>query len=98
MFLHLGNNISVRISEIIGIYDSAIFQEGDNLLLLKGLEAKKQLEGTGSGADIKSLVFTDRKVYPSVISSVTLKRRVGILQNGKLLRMAADGIIEGKEK
>ncbi len=91
MFLHLGNDVSVRISEIIAIYDYELFKSGGNSCYLASMKRRK-LFGSAGWEDerIKSLVMTEKGLYPSVISSLTLKRRTDILQNGKLLKLSIE--------
>ena len=85
MFLHLGNDVSVRISEIIAIYDYELFRSGGNFGYIASMKQRKLFDDTGwEDEKIKSLIMTERGLYPSVISSLTLKRRADILQNGKL--------------
>lgn len=76
MFLHLGNGASVRTKDIIAIYDYNMFRDGDNARFLE----KRRREGRVLRADatretIKSLVITPDKMYLSVISPATLRRR-----------------------
>ena len=75
MFLHIGNDVLIKYKEIIGI-----FELQGNLS-----EAHKQIQANNlfndrqhiyiNKKDIKSCVLTDRNVYFSNISSITLKRR-----------------------
>ena len=76
MFLHLGNGASVRTKDIIAIYDYEMFRDGDNARFLE----RQRREGRVLRADatremIKSLVITPDKMYLSVISPATLRRR-----------------------
>ncbi|RGS72502.1 DUF370 domain-containing protein [Mitsuokella sp. AF21-1AC] len=76
MFLHLGNGASVRTKDIIAIYDYEMFRDGDNARFLE----RRRREGRVLRADatremIKSLVITPDKMYLSVISPATLRRR-----------------------
>jgi hypothetical protein len=71
MFLHLGSGYSVRTREIVAIFDYALFDK--QKLPLPGKEPISCLE---DGEDsIKSLVLTEKAVYLSAISSLTLKKR-----------------------
>ncbi len=80
MFLHLGNDISIRLKDIIAIHDYEIFKSGSNR---KCLEKAKQ-EGclvlaVGKGQQEKSLVITRECIYVSVISPLALKRRSAMM-------------------
>ena len=71
MFLHLGSGYSVRTKEIVAIFDYALFDKKS--LPLPGKEPVSCLEDGEEG--IKSLVLTEKAVYLSAISSLTLKKR-----------------------
>ena len=81
MFLHLGNGVSVRTKDVISIQDFALFQNGPGRELLAAKrEAGRVINTLELGPEdehesIKSLVLTDDKIYLSVISPLTLKRR-----------------------
>ncbi len=91
MFLHLGNDVSVRISEIIAIYDYELFRSGGNFGYIASMKQRKLFDDAGwEDEKIKSLVMTEKGLYPSVISSLTLKRRTDILQNGRLLKLSIE--------
>ena len=71
MFLHLGSGYSVRTRVIVAIFDYALFDK--QKLPLPEQEPVSCLE---DGEDsIKSLVLTEKAVYLSAISSLTLKKR-----------------------
>ncbi len=68
MFLHLGSGHSVRTKDIIAIFDYA--------LLENGLSGRKIVFCLEDGEDsAKSAVLTDKAVYLSAISALTLKKR-----------------------
>ena len=76
MFLHLGNDVSVRMSEILSIHDSAVFLSGENQAYLESMGKKHAIEDSNCLLkNAKSLVITEKKIYFSPISSMTLKRR-----------------------
>ena len=82
MFLHLGNDVSIRESEIISIHDYSIFQSGDNLKYLESMKKKNDIVlGDAMPKHVKSLIITKEKIYLSAISSMTLKRRM-VRENG----------------
>jgi len=69
MFLHLGAGYSVRTKELIAILDYGIF-EG------KYFQNRKVTSCLEAGEDsVKSVVLTDKQIYLSAISSLTLKKR-----------------------
>ncbi len=71
MFLHLGSGYSVRTKEILAIFDYAIFDK-QQLPLPEKVPVSCLEEGEEG---VKSLVLTDKAVYLSAISSLTLKKR-----------------------
>lgn len=74
MFLHLGAGYSVRTKEIIAIIDHGLFEEqAGKRKVVSCLEAGEE--------GVKSVVLTDREVYLSPISSLTLKKRACMNQN-----------------
>ncbi len=77
MFLHLGAGYSVRTREIIAIFDYGIFDAGKKKLPPSEQEPVSCLEE--GEENIKSVVLTDKGSYLSGISSLTLKKRAGIV-------------------
>ncbi len=76
MFLHLGNDISVRTSDIISIHDYDIFDSEENRAYLESMKKKNAIiDSKGLLKDVKSLIVTEDRLYLSAISSSTLKRR-----------------------
>ena len=76
MFLHLGNDISVRTSDIISIHDYEIFQSEGNKSYFESMKKKNAIiYSKGLLKNVKSLVVTRDYLYLSAISSLTLKRR-----------------------
>ena len=79
MFLHLGGDFSVRVSEVISVQDYKCLtetEEGRKFLT----DAKEKIENVSDGK-IKSVVVTDSKIYFSKLSPGTLKKRVEDLRN-----------------
>ncbi len=79
MFLHLGGDFSVRVSEVISVQDYKCLtetEEGRKFLA----NAKEKTENVSDGK-IKSVVVTDHKIYFSKLSPGTLKKRVEDLRN-----------------
>lgn len=74
MFLHLGSDVMVPVKEVIAIYDHKTMEREENKECLDSLMYEKEVVAIGS-EEIKSYVVTDDKIYLSVISSLTLKKR-----------------------
>jgi len=71
VFLHLGSGYSVRSKDIIAIFDYSLFEDKlQNRKITSCLEDSRE--------SVKSVVLTDREIYLSAISSLTLKKRVGL--------------------
>ncbi len=68
MFIHIGGDTMVRLSDIIGIFDIQA-----KLSPNQQLGSNQRIEAPGP--DIKSFVLTNHQVYYSPVSSQTLKRR-----------------------
>lgn len=74
MFLHLGSDVMVPVKEIIAIYDHKTMERDENKLYLEKLKRETTVTDVSSD-EIKSYVVTNDKIYVSVISSLTLKKR-----------------------
>lgn len=85
MFLHLGQETVVRLDDIVGIFDietTSISKETRWFLT----HAENKLKVTNVSNDLpKSFVVCENdretRVYISQISSATLKRRTGFIEN-----------------
>lgn len=82
MFLHLGNGISVKTSDIIAIQDFALFKNGPGNDFFYKQQKRTKLINTlslnqrqESSEAVKSVIITTDKMYLSAISPLTLKRR-----------------------
>lgn len=79
MFLHLGNDVSVRTRDIIAIYDYVGFfvkENQDNMRYFARCKAEGKVWWTTASMDlVKSIVITADRVYLSGISTMTLKDR-----------------------
>ncbi len=74
MFLHLGDDFSVRVSEVISVHAYRSMTEsmiGWEFLM----KEKDRIEDVSRGK-AKSVVITDHKIYFSKLSPRTLKKRV----------------------
>lgn len=74
MYLHLGTDCMVKISEIIGIFN--VQQTGGYREYLAKYPQQCPLINIAAAEKVSSLVVTDRAVYLSAIAAVTLKKRV----------------------
>ena len=75
MFLHIGGDYSVRVGEVISIYDYEAMKKSEpGRAFLKKRE--KTLRDISDGRP-KSAVVTDRNIYLSALSPGTLKKRAG---------------------
>ena len=85
MYIHLGNDVSVRTEDIIGIFDiETTTISKDTRVLLKKYEDESRV--TNVSADMpKSFVLCGGAgqgyLYVSAISSTTLKKRVNVFGN-----------------
>lgn len=81
MFIHLGGDTIIRVSEIIAIFD---------LSAQNSSKISEEFLSNGSNRgniiyidqdELKSFVLTNDKIYYSPISSSTLKKRAGYIQH-----------------
>ncbi len=76
MFLHLGNDISIKTNDIISIHDYDIFKSGENKEILRMMMNRQVIYNSkGLLENAKSLIITNKYWYLSAISPLTLKRR-----------------------
>lgn len=74
MFLHLGSDVMVPVKEVLAIFDYKTMELEENKAFFTSMRQEKEVVAIGSD-EIKSYVITDDKIYLSVISSLTLKKR-----------------------
>lgn len=74
MFLHLGSDVMVPVKDVLAIYDHKTIEREENRECFNQMKQDKKAIRIGS-EEIKSYVVTDDKIYLSVISSLTLKKR-----------------------
>lgn len=79
MFIHIGGDTMVRLKDVIGIFDIHTKDSPDNETLIENAKNRNDLEIVELG-DIKSYVVTNKKLYYSPISSLTLKKRAQNLE------------------
>ena len=73
MFLHLGDDFSVRVSEVISVHEYRSMTE--SMIGWEFLTNEKDRVEDVSGGKAKSVVITDHKIYFSKLSPETLKKR-----------------------
>ncbi|MCC3359339.1 extracellular matrix regulator RemB [Bacillus sp. REN16] len=73
MFIHLGDNVMVRSSDVITILDRQLLKSSS--IVNEFLDVKKDRVVELSNGNTKSVVVTVDKVYYSPLSSSTLKKR-----------------------
>ena len=83
MFLHLGDDFSVRVDKVISVHDYQCLSNSEDGR--KFLSDKKKTVEDVSGGNPKSVVVTDRKIYLSKLSPGTLKKRAGVFGFGMSL-------------
>lgn len=76
MFLHLGADRVVPLNNVISITDMKFFKSQINQEFLKTMEEEHMIVDISEG-NPKSFIVTDKIVYLSAISSLTLKKRAG---------------------
>lgn len=74
MFIHIGGDTMVRLKDIIGIFDIQAQQSHHSANFFDFAQKNDAIEVVEVG-DIKSFIVTERKLYYSPISSLTLKKR-----------------------
>jgi hypothetical protein len=84
MFIHLGGDTIIRVSEIVAIFDLAT--ERTSKISKKFLEQAASAEKIIliDQDEVKSFVLTENKIYYSPISSTTLKKRANFIQHLEL--------------
>lgn len=76
MFIHLGENIVIQAREMIAIIDGNLVDESTILREFVDINMGKNNIIKISNGSAKSIVITERNVYFSPLSTVTLKRRL----------------------
>lgn len=85
MFLHLGVDTIVPLAGVIAILDIKIAKSSTTADYIKRMRENKKIEVINiSENDAKSFVITEKAVYFSTISSLTLKKRAGVLPSLKI--------------
>ncbi len=83
MYLHLGGDVVVSIQEVVGIFDARLLEGNeDNRQFMEAARAHGRIRAEVPPAECKAVVVTTGGVYTSVISSLTLQKRVMNVQWG----------------
>lgn len=75
MFLHLGGDVVVPLSELVAIFDAELAVQNRPVQEFLRTAKDEGLVDDVSGGRSKSFVLTGDRVYLSQISSLTLKKR-----------------------
>ncbi|SDF53980.1 extracellular matrix regulator RemB [Sporolituus thermophilus] len=78
MFLHLGGDTVIPLKSVIAIGDLKFSRSPVNDEFLRTMREENMIVDISEGSP-KSFVVTDKVVYLSAISSLTLKKRAGYL-------------------
>jgi extracellular matrix regulatory protein B len=78
MFLHIGGDFAIPIRDIISIHNFNTFFSDKNKMYLEHMESEGKIIHLKEKKP-KSIVITNDLIYLSVISSLTLKKRAGLL-------------------
>ncbi len=85
MYLHLGGDLVVPVSEVVAILDARLLEGSEiNRGLVERAARGKRLRGAGIGPDCKALVVTVNAVFTSGISAPTLARRMTHLRQAAI--------------
>lgn len=82
MYVHVGDDVIIRSSDIIAILDKQTVMDSEEMKVL--LEQKKSCLVNISNGNFKSLVITPTHMYLSPIAIATLKKKTlsGVTMNG----------------
>lgn len=81
MFLHLGADVVVSLKRVVAIIDLKSSQTAASTRDFVARSQRAKAVVDVAGGDAKSLVLTEREVYLSPISSLTLMKRAHFLSN-----------------
>lgn len=76
MFLHLGADTVIPVKNVVAIIEFRESRSKVNSEFMKSVTQKKKVIDVSEGIP-KSFVVTDKGIYLSTISSMTLKKRAG---------------------
>jgi len=83
VYLHLGGDVVVSIQEVVGIFDARLLEGNeDNRRFVEAARAHGRIRAEVPPAECKAVVVTTGGIYTSVISSMTLQKRVMNVQWG----------------
>jgi hypothetical protein len=77
LFLHLGGELSVLKKDVVGIFDYYLLKKSKiTKEFLEVVDSEGCLDKKYDINKIKSFIVTQRKIYLSPISSITLQKRM----------------------
>jgi hypothetical protein len=84
MFIHLGGDVIIRVSEIVAIFDLATERTSkiSEQFFKQAVISEKVIYIEKD--EVKSFILTEKKIYYSPISSSTLKKRANFTQHLEL--------------
>lgn len=75
MLLHIGDDVTIRLKDLIAIIDASIVKTSSEFQKTLIIKYGRKLTERILSADTKSLVITTNRMYTSSISVITLRRR-----------------------
>lgn len=82
MFIHIGGDIVVRAIDVVAILDINHMKRDSKKSNYYESRVKNEQEVVKiTDKDVKSIIITNKKLYYSPISSLTLKKRANLLYN-----------------
>lgn len=85
MYVHLGGDLVVPVTEVVAIVDARLLEGSEiNRELVERAVRARRLRGRGVGPECKALVVTVDAVYTSGISAPTLARRMTHLRQAAI--------------
>ena len=80
MLLHLGKDLVIPLKDIIAIIDKeSAFKSEDTRQFFEQAEKRGTIKNTAD--KIKTYILTDKTIYTSTISSMTLRQRAGFMED-----------------
>lgn len=73
MYLHIGEDILVKTSEVVAILDKQLLHSSS--VFREFLDGREEMTVNLAKSSVKSIVITDKHVYYSPLASSTLKKR-----------------------
>jgi extracellular matrix regulatory protein B len=80
MYIHVGNDYVIRISEIVAVLDKKVIKFNNGNYSFNEIS----FEQLDSNPSWKSIIITDSKVFLSPLSTNTIKKRIQMLKQPKM--------------